>query len=156
MKEVPRGVRWGEKEGKGVSIEGGCISQRVWWKGKHDCLRNNGASLWVRVPPPSMKKIKRKVMKDLKKRISFSKAEFSRKELLILRKSSPLTGSEGWLSAIHELNNKGGEGGITRIRNICKNTGRSRGILVLYGLSRMEWRRFADRGEIPGIRRASW
>jgi hypothetical protein len=42
-----------------------------------------------------MKKIKRKVMKDLKKRISFSKAEFSRKELLILRKSSPLTGSEG-------------------------------------------------------------
>lgn len=95
-------------------------------------------------------------MKDLKKRISFSKTEFSRKELLILRKSPPLTGHEGWLEVIKELNKNGGEGGITRIRNICKNTGRSRGVLVKYGLSRMEWRRFADRGEIPGIRRASW
>lgn len=95
-------------------------------------------------------------MKDLQKRISFSKTEFSRKELLILRKSSPLTGNEGWLAAIHELNNQGGKGGITRIRNICKNTGRSRGVLVSYGLSRMEWRRFADRGDIPGYRRASW
>jgi len=41
-------------------------------------------------------------------------------------------------------------------RNICQDTGRSRGVVRAYNISRLEYRRQADRGEIPGVRRASW
>lgn len=41
-----------------------------------------------------------------------------------------------------------------RFRNICRVTGRGRG--VIRGLARQEWRQRADRGEIQGVRRASW
>lgn len=48
-----------------------------------------------------------------------------------------------------------GQGGKTKsYRNICKETGRSRG--VINGKVRMEWRKQADRGVIEGVRRASW
>ena len=100
--------------------------------------------------------IKHKVKKDLLKRINFQKGELDRRELLSIRKSSVLIGSPAWWNAVDTLNNIGGKGSITRIRNICKITGRPRGILTSSGFSRLEWRRWADRGEIPGIRRASW
>lgn len=103
-----------------------------------------------------MKKIKRKVLKDLQKRVAFNSKELSKKERLIIRKAEILRGTEGWRDVLEEINNFGGNGSITKIRNLCKHTGRTRGILVSYGLSRMEWRRLADKGEIPGIRRASW
>lgn len=103
-----------------------------------------------------MKKIKRKVYKDIQKRVSYKLGEISRRELLTVRKSEVLRGTPAWWEVVEKINNLGGQGSITRIRNICKHTGRAKGVLVSYGLSRMEWRRFADKGEIPGVRRASW
>ncbi len=103
-----------------------------------------------------MKFMKHKVYKDLLKRIDYQKGEIERRELLSIRKSEVLMGTPAWWNAVDKLNNLGGKGSITRIRNICKNTGRSRGVLTSYGLSRLEWRRWADKGEIPGVRRASW
>jgi ribosomal protein S14 len=41
-------------------------------------------------------------------------------------------------------------------RNICQNTGRGRGVIREERISRMEYRRRADRGELEGVRRASW
>lgn len=43
-----------------------------------------------------------------------------------------------------------------RIKNRCAITGRSRGYLRLFGLSRIQFREMARRGEIPGIKKSSW
>ncbi len=47
-------------------------------------------------------------------------------------------------------------GNPTRLRNRCGLTGRPRGTFRLFGLSRLQIREIAMRGEIPGITKASW
>jgi small subunit ribosomal protein S14 len=44
----------------------------------------------------------------------------------------------------------------TRIRNRCEMTGRSRGYLREFGLSRIALRELALEGKVPGLRKASW
>jgi small subunit ribosomal protein S14 len=43
-----------------------------------------------------------------------------------------------------------------RQRNRCKITGRSRGYMRQFGISRITFREMASFGLIPGIRKASW
>ena len=43
-----------------------------------------------------------------------------------------------------------------RIRHRCSMTGRSRGNLREFGLSRIAFREMALQGLIPGVRKASW
>ncbi|MEK7613598.1 MAG: 30S ribosomal protein S14 [Patescibacteria group bacterium] len=43
-----------------------------------------------------------------------------------------------------------------RIKNRCAVTGRSRGYMRLFGLSRIQFRELARKGEIPGIKKSSW
>jgi small subunit ribosomal protein S14 len=43
-----------------------------------------------------------------------------------------------------------------RIKNRCNVTGRSRGYMRYFGLSRQEFRELARRGEIPGVKKSSW
>jgi len=44
----------------------------------------------------------------------------------------------------------------TKFRNICRFTGRSRGVFKDFGMSRIMFRYLADRGFITGIRRSTW
>lgn len=44
----------------------------------------------------------------------------------------------------------------TRLRNRCQATGRSRGYIRRFGLSRITFREMALRGEIPGVTKSSW
>lgn len=44
----------------------------------------------------------------------------------------------------------------SRQRNRCRQTGRPHAYLRKFGLSRMKVREAAMRGEIPGLRKASW
>ena len=44
----------------------------------------------------------------------------------------------------------------TRQRNRCSITGRSRGVYRKFGLARTKLREAANRGEIPGLSKASW
>lgn len=44
----------------------------------------------------------------------------------------------------------------TRVRNRCSLTGRSRGFIGKYGISRIKFRELALDGKIPGVRKASW
>ncbi len=44
----------------------------------------------------------------------------------------------------------------TRYRNRCNVSGRPRGYFRQFGLSRIALRDMAHRGELPGIRKASW
>lgn len=43
-----------------------------------------------------------------------------------------------------------------RIKNRCSMTGRARGYLRAFGLSRIKFRELANEGKIPGIKKASW
>lgn len=43
----------------------------------------------------------------------------------------------------------------TRAKNRCKITGRPRGYMRYFGLSRLTFRELANRGELPGVVKAS-
>lgn len=43
-----------------------------------------------------------------------------------------------------------------RVNSRCSLTGRSKGYMRRFGLSRIQFREMALRGEIPGVRKASW
>lgn len=44
----------------------------------------------------------------------------------------------------------------TRKRNRCQITGRSRGVYKKFGLARHKLREAAMKGEVPGLKKASW
>ena len=44
----------------------------------------------------------------------------------------------------------------TRVKNRCILSGRSRSLYRLFKISRIEIRRRGGRGQIPGLRKASW
>ena len=44
----------------------------------------------------------------------------------------------------------------TRLTNRCFETGRPRGYMRQFGLSRISFREHASKGEIPGVTKASW
>jgi len=43
-----------------------------------------------------------------------------------------------------------------RVRNRCSQTGRARGYLRFFGVSRIVFRELASAGLLPGVRKASW
>ena len=43
-----------------------------------------------------------------------------------------------------------------RLHNRCKLTGRPRGYMRIFGISRVTFREMANQGLIPGVRKASW
>ncbi len=43
-----------------------------------------------------------------------------------------------------------------RLRNRCKATGRPRGYMKKFGISRLVFREWASEGRIPGVIKASW
>jgi small subunit ribosomal protein S14 len=44
----------------------------------------------------------------------------------------------------------------TRVNNRCSLTGRARGYIRKFGVSRIKFRELALDGKIPGVRKASW
>ncbi len=43
-----------------------------------------------------------------------------------------------------------------RLHNRCKLTGRPKGYIRLFGISRIQFREMASSGLIPGVKKASW
>ena len=43
-----------------------------------------------------------------------------------------------------------------RLHNICKMSGRPKGYMRQFGISRINFREMASNGLIPGVRKASW
>ncbi|MFP7171128.1 30S ribosomal protein S14 [Terribacillus sp. 7520-G] len=44
----------------------------------------------------------------------------------------------------------------TRLKNRCEITGRPRGYMRQFGMSRIKFREYAHKGQVPGVRKASW
>ena len=59
-------------------------------------------------------------------------------------------------AALEELNRLPRNASPTRLRNRCRATGRPRGFVRKFGLSRTKLREAAMRGDIPGLVKASW
>ena len=66
------------------------------------------------------------------------------------------TSEEERLSAINELNKLPKNSSPVRLRNRCALTGRCRGYLRKFQLSRLAFRELASNGQIPGVTKASW
>jgi len=44
----------------------------------------------------------------------------------------------------------------TRLKNRCELTGRPRGYMQKFNMSRIAFRQLAHKGQIPGVKKASW
>jgi small subunit ribosomal protein S14 len=69
---------------------------------------------------------------------------------------SPRTSPEARATAQAKLQAMPRDASATRQRNRCAITGRSRGVYRKFGLSRVKIREITNRGEIPGLSKASW
>ena len=74
------------------------------------------------------------------------------KELIRSPRSSP----EARATAQAKLQAMPRDASASRQRNRCAITGRSRGVYRKFGLSRVKIREITNRGEIPGLSKASW
>jgi small subunit ribosomal protein S14 len=70
--------------------------------------------------------------------------------------SNPATSYEDKLAAVDKLNKLPKNSSPVRLRSRCQLTGRSRGVLKKYQLSRLCFREMANSGLIPGVFKASW
>ncbi|GLR72450.1 30S ribosomal protein S14 [Agaribacter marinus] len=62
---------------------------------------------------------------------------------------------ERW-DAVLKLQKLPRDSSLSRKQNRCRVTGRPHGFLRKFGLSRIKLREAAMRGEVPGLKKASW
>ena len=70
----------------------------------------------------------------------------------IVRKGEPAEAYE----AARKLQNIPKNANPIRLHNRCKLTGRPKGYIREFGLSRIQFREMASKGLIPGVKKASW
>ena len=70
--------------------------------------------------------------------------------------NNPNTKIEDRDNAVNKLDRLPKSSSPTRLRNRCFITGRPRGIIRRFKLSRLSFREMALNGEIPGVTKASW
>lgn len=70
--------------------------------------------------------------------------------------ADPNTDHDARLQAIDKLNKMPKNGSSVRLRNRCQITGRPRGFLRKFKLSRICFREMANTGLIPGVVKSSW
>ena len=69
---------------------------------------------------------------------------------------NPRTSDENKLEAQKSLQKLPRDSNPIRLRNRCALTGRPRGVYRKFGLARTKLREATMRGDIPGLRKASW
>ena len=60
------------------------------------------------------------------------------------------------MEAVTKLMKLPRDSSASRVRNRCELTGRSRGVYAKFGLGRSKLREATMRGDVPGLRKASW
>lgn len=70
--------------------------------------------------------------------------------------NSPKSTVEEVDAAVIKLQKMPRDGSPIRVRNRCSQTGRSRGYLRKFGISRIALRELALEGQIPGVVKSSW
>ena len=95
------------------------------------------------------------VNRDIKRKKLATKFAAKRAELKKAI-SSPDTSYEDRIAASEKLQKLPRDSSPSRIRNRCALTGRSRGVYAKVGLGRNKLREATMRGDVPGLRKASW
>lgn len=78
-----------------------------------------------------------------------------RKTLKNIISNNKIDYKDRWLAMI-KLQLLPRDSSLIRSRNRCWKTGRARGVLKKFGLSRIKLREAAILGEIPGFKKSSW
>jgi small subunit ribosomal protein S14 len=84
--------------------------------------------------------------------LKYAKKRAELKELI----QSPRASDEVRAEAQAKLQKLPRDSSPVRLRNRCALTGRPRGVYSKFGLARTKVREVANRGEIPGLVKASW
>ncbi len=91
-----------------------------------------------------------------KRRERLVKLKWDRRQMLKKIVKNPNKSDEERLEAQINLNKLPKNSSPTRLRNRCQFTGRARGFLRKFKMSRLCFREMANQGLIPGIIKASW
>ena len=98
---------------------------------------------------------KSKIAKNNQRKKAISVYSERRQELLKIIKD-PNTSYDEKREAQKKIAKMPRDASPTRHRNRCEVTGRPRGTLRKFGMSRNTFRDLALKGELPGIKKASW
>ena len=96
-----------------------------------------------------------KIVKNEERKVIVARYAARRRELKAII-SNPKTSGEDRAAAYASLRAMPRDASATRIRNRCQMSGRPRGFVAQFGLSRIAFRDMALMGLIPGVRKASW
>ena len=96
-----------------------------------------------------------KIVKNNKRKAAVNQYYDRRQELLKIIKD-PETSYDQKRDAQRKIAKMPRDASATRHRNRCQVTGRPRGTLRKFGMSRNTFRDLALKGELPGIKKASW
>ena len=94
-------------------------------------------------------------IKDNKRRLLFVHHEWKRMQLRAVAENMLLP-MEFRFKARLDLTTLPRDSSMTRIRNRCILTGRSRGVYRFCRLSRIKIRELISQNKIPGLRKSSW
>ena len=93
--------------------------------------------------------------RDVKRTKLVAKYAEKRVELKAIIKDVNTSDEDRW-AAVLKLQELPRDSSPSRQRNRCNVTGRPHGYLRKFGLSRIKLREAAMRGEVPGLKKASW
>ncbi|HRH44847.1 MAG TPA: 30S ribosomal protein S14 [Pyrinomonadaceae bacterium] len=96
-----------------------------------------------------------KIVKNEKRQAMVTKFAARRAELKATI-NNPKSSIEEVDEAIAKLQKQPRNASKSRVRNRCSQTGRPRGFLRKFGISRVALRDLALRGQIPGVVKSSW
>ena len=94
-------------------------------------------------------------LRQQKRRKTVDKFKARRQTLLELLQS-PRVSDEAKEAAREKLQKLPRDASPVRLRNRCALTGRPRGVYSKFGLGRNKLREATMRGDVPGLRKASW
>ena len=95
------------------------------------------------------------IARDVKRAKLADKFYAKREELKKIISDANSSDEDRW-AAVLKLQPRPRDSSPLRQRNRCRQTGRPHGVLRKFGLSRIKVREAAMRGEIPGLKKASW
>lgn len=98
---------------------------------------------------------KSSIARNLKRKHLIEKYAPVRAELKLTLKN-PKTTNEEFFKAQRQLAGLPRNSSSVRYHNRCSMSGRSRGYMRYFGLSRIAFRELAGQGLIPGVTRSSW
>ncbi|QTJ62858.1 30S ribosomal protein S14 [Candidatus Nardonella dryophthoridicola] len=95
------------------------------------------------------------IERNNKRKLLINKYYIKRKKLNFIIKSNKFSSLDKWKANI-KLQLLPKDSSIVRLRNRCYITGRPRGFIRYFGLSRIKFRELSLLGNIPGIKKSSW